>query len=116
MDKANIRYASFTRIIHLYHRKVVSVDRHFESLFITRAAVLIHIDHVRKEESGAFLLDGIGQVSECLRNICTVGFRFEFNDLPDDVEQVASSLLGRDELLYLVAEKKSPYLIIVDYG
>ena len=116
MDKSHIRNASFTRVIHFYYRQVMSVHRHLERLLITGTAVLVHIDHIRQKECRASLLDGICQIAERLRDICTVGCRLELDYLTDDMEQMASSFLRRNELLDLVAEEQGTDLVIVYDG
>ena len=76
----------------------------------------VHIQHIGQKERRAFLLDGIGQKPQRFGNVGPVVRRLELNDFPDDAEEMAASLAGRYEFLYLVAEEQGSDLVIVYDG
>ena len=94
----------------------MAVGRYLEGVFVPRRAVPVHIQHVRQQESRAFLLYGVRQITKGRTYVGSVRFRFQLDDFPDDMEQMAASFFRRDELLHLIAEKKCTHLIVIDDG
>ena len=92
------------------------VHGHFQGFFISWSSVRIGINHIRQQECSTFLLDGISQITERLRNVCSVGCRFKLYDFADNMKKVTASLFRRNEFLDLVAEKQRTHLVIVDDG
>ena len=94
----------------------MSAGSHLDGVFVSRGTVRIRVHHIGEQERGAFLFYGIGQEPERSADVGAGGFGFQFNDFPDDAEEMAASLAGRYEFLYLVAEEQGSDLVIVDDG
>ena len=92
------------------------VDSHLHGILVAGIALIVEIHHVREQEGSAFLLDGIGQISQGSSYIGPGRLWTELENLPDDAEKMASALAGRNELFNPVAEEEGPDLVIVDDG
>lgn len=71
---------------------------------------------VAQKEGRAAFLDHIGKMPQGKTDIGSTAGGFKGNELADDSQNMGAAFLGRDKLLYLVAEEYHAHLVVVGNG
>ena len=95
-------------VVDLYGRDIMLVVGYGESL-----VVVVGVDVVGDEKRRASFLERVGKVSQHCGDVCATVFGGEIEQLADDEQDVAATLLRRDEFLNLVGEEYHTNLVVV---
>ena len=119
VSRLSIHHLEQSHIGQLLSTRVVYLDAHHIMLLVGNLQgmlVILLVVEVADEEGGAVAFHHAGEVFQGATDVGALALRMEVEHLPDDIEDMLSSLLGRDILLNSVGKEDDTYLVVVLNG